>query len=160
MKLFDKLMTSSTDQKKRRQQQEQTVLFICVQNAARSQMAEGFFRKYVPRGFATLSAGTNPSGEINPLAVQVMREIGIDISNQKSKIITDDMIRNSSKIVNMGCIERKSCPTLFIYNLIDWDIEDPKGKSIDKVREIRDVIEERVRQLAADLLSDNTEIKL
>ena len=131
---------------------EKSVLFVCVENAARSQMAEGFFRKYAPRGYMTLGAGTRPVGEINPIAIQVMKEVGIDISKQKSKIITEDMIRNSAVRVNMGCMEKESCPTLFIYNLVEWGIEDPKGKSIEKVRQIRDVIEQRVTQLAADLL--------
>ena len=131
---------------------EKSVLFVCVENAARRQMAEGFFRKYAPRGYMTLSAGTRPVGEINPIAIQVMKEVGIDISKQKSKIITEDMIRNSAVRVNMGCMEKESCPTLFIYNLVEWGIEDPKGKSIEKVRQIRDVIEQRVTQLAADLL--------
>lgn len=99
----------------------------------------------------TLSAGTKPSGEINPLAVEVMKEVGIDISNQKSKEITEDMIRNSSKIVNMGCMDKDSCPTLFIQNLLDWNIEDPKDKQIEKVREIRDEIEQRVKELAAKI---------
>src|SRR5918993_765955 len=114
-------------------------------------MAEGFFRKYAPRGYSTLSAGTKPSGEINPLAIEVMKEVGIDISNQKSKEITEDMMRNSTKIVNMGCMDKSFCPTLFIPNLIDWGIEDPKGKSIEQVRGIRDDIEQRIRQLVTNL---------
>jgi protein-tyrosine-phosphatase len=84
-----------------------------------------------------------------------MKEAGIDISKQKSKEITEDMMRNSAQIVNMGCMEREkereSCPSLFIHNLIDWGIEDPKGKLIEKVREIRDEIERRVSELAAEL---------
>jgi protein-tyrosine-phosphatase len=130
-----------------------------VENAARRQMAEGFFRKYAPRGYMTLSAGTRPVGEINPIAIQVMKEVGIDISKQKSKIITEDMIRNSAVRVNMGCMDKESCPTLFIYNLLEWGIEDPKGKSIEKVREIRDDIEQRVRQLAANLVKGSPQIK-
>jgi protein-tyrosine-phosphatase len=80
-----------------------------------------------------------------------MKEVGIDISNQKSKDITEEMMRNSAIIVNMGCMERESCPTLFLHNLIDWNMEDPKGKSLEKVREIRDEIEQRVKELVADL---------
>src|ERR1051326_2839374 len=87
---------------------EKTFLFVCVENSGRSQMAEGLFRKYAPRGYAALSAGTKPSGQINPLAIQVMKEYDIDISNQKSKIITEDMIRNADLRVNMGCTDRKS----------------------------------------------------
>jgi arsenate reductase len=80
-----------------------------------------------------------------------MKEVGIDISHQKSKDITEDMMRNSTKIVNMGCMDKESCPTLFLNNVIDWNIEDPKGKSDDKVREIRDEIERRVKKLVSGL---------
>jgi arsenate reductase len=139
---------------------DQTVLFVCVENAGRSQMAEGFFRKYAPRGYMTLSAGTKPSGEINPLAIRVMKEVGIDISNQKSKDLTEDMMRNSTKIVNMGCMDNSFCPTLFIPHVIDWGIEDPKGKPIEKVREIRDEIDRKVRQLAAELAKDSIQANL
>ena len=140
--------------------EEKTVLFVCVENAGRSQIAEAFFRKYSPRGYMTISAGTRPAGEINPTAIQVMKEVGIDISKQKSKIITEDMIRNAPVRVNMGCMEKEACPTLFIHNLLEWGIEDPKGKSLERVREIRDDIEQRVRHLVADLVKSSSEIKL
>jgi arsenate reductase len=130
---------------------EKTILFVCVENAGRSQMAEGFFRKYAPSLYKGISAGTKPVSQINPLAVEVMKEVGIDISNQKSKDITEDMMRNSAYIVNMGCMEKESCPTLFLHNLVDWHVEDPKGKSIEKVREIRDEIEQRVKKLVGNL---------
>ena len=127
-------------------------MFVCVENAGRSQMAEGFFnQRYAPEGYRAISAGTRPVSQINPLAVQAMSEVGIDISNQKSKIITEDMIKSSEKSVNMGCMERTECPMLFINNVIDWGIEDPKGKPIGKVREIRDEIEIRVREIAQSL---------
>src|SRR5215467_9945485 len=131
--------------------QENSVLFVCVENAGRSQMAEGFFRKYLPEGYEPLSAGTRPTSSINPLAVEAMSEVGIDISKQRSKILTEDMIRKSTLRVNMGCVEKKFCPTLFIHNVIDWNIEDPKGKSIEKVREIRNVIESRVKELVSNI---------
>jgi arsenate reductase (thioredoxin) len=146
--------------KKERELHNKKVLFVCVENAGRSQMAEGFFRKYVPRGYTTLSAGTKPSGEINPLVIEVMKEVGINIGNQNSKDITEDMMRDSTKIVNMGCMDKSFCPTLFIPNVIDWGIEDPKGKSIEKVREIRDDIDTKVRQLAAELTKDNMQANL
>ena len=130
---------------------EKTILFVCVENAGRSQMAEGFFNKYAPKGNRTISAGTKPVAELNPLAVNAMKEVGIDISAQKSKYITEDMMRNSTKTVNMGCMDKESCPTLFLNNVIDWNIEDPKGKSVDKVREIRDEIERRVKELVSGL---------
>jgi arsenate reductase (thioredoxin) len=130
---------------------EITILFVCVENAGRSQMAEGFFNKFAPEGYKAISAGTKPVSQINPVAVDVMREVGIDISNQKSKDITEDMMRNSTKIVNMGCMEKGACPTLLLHNVVDWKTEDPKGKSIEKTREIRDQIEQRVMELVAAL---------
>lgn len=130
---------------------KKSVLFVCVQNAGRSQMAEGFFEKYAPKEYEAISAGTMPVSEINPIAVQAMSEVGVDISTQKSKEITEDMIRNSSKIVNMGCMDKESCPTLFLQNLLDWNIEDPKDKPIERVRSIRDEIEQRVKELVASI---------
>jgi protein-tyrosine-phosphatase len=104
--------------------QKNSVLFVCVENAGRSQMAEGFFRKYFPEGYEPLSAGTIPSSSINPVAIEVMREVGIYISNQKSKMLTEEMIRKSILRVNMGCVEKESCPTLFIHNVIDWNLRN------------------------------------
>jgi arsenate reductase (thioredoxin) len=127
------------------------MLFVCVENAGRSQMAEGFFRKYAPEGYEPLSAGTRPLSQINLLAIQVMNEIGLDISKQKSKDLTEDMMRNSDKIINMGCMDKNFCPTLFIPKVIDWGIEDPKDKPIEQVREIRDEIERRIKELATDI---------
>lgn len=122
---------------------EKAVLFVCVENAGRSQIAEGFFNsKYAPAGYKAISAGTRPALKLNPLVVQVMEEIGIDISKQKSKIITEDMIIFSVKAINMGCMDKSECPLLVMKNVIDWGIEDPKDKPIEKVREIRDEIRE------------------
>jgi protein-tyrosine-phosphatase len=145
--------------KSRKAAGEKTVLFVCVENAGRSQMAEAFFRKYAPIGYLAISAGTRPTGEINHVVIQVMKEVGIDISKQSSKVITEDMIRNADIRVSMGCMDKESCPTLFIHNLVEWGIEDPKGKSIEKVREIRDDIEQRARQLAAHLVKSSLQIK-
>jgi arsenate reductase len=136
---------------KSKTKQNQTILFVCVENAGRSQMAEGFFRKHAPEGFEPISAGTKPTSQVNPVVVQAMDEVGISISQQKPKDITEDMIRNSTKIVNMGCMDKSFCPTLFIPNLIDWGIEDPKGKPIEQIREIRNEIEQRVIHLVANL---------
>jgi arsenate reductase len=141
-----------SSKQKNEQKQDKVILFVCVENAGRSQMAEGFFnQRYAPKGYHAISAGTRPVSQINLLAVQVMNEVGVDISSQKSKIITEDMIRSSAKSVNMGCIERAECPLLFMNNVIDWGIEDPKGKSIEKVREIRDEIDRRVIEIAQSL---------
>lgn len=134
------------------------VLFVCVQNAGRSQMAEGFFKKYAPKNYGTISAGTVPTTQINPVAVEVMKEVVIDISKQKPKDLTRDMMRNATYIINMGCMDDKFCPALFIPKVIDWDIEDPKDKPIEKVREIRDEIEKRVLEMVK--ASENNEINL
>ena len=130
---------------------EKIILFVCVENAGRSQMAEGFFNKSPPEGYRAVSAGTKPVSQINPVVIDVMREVGIDISNQKSKEITEDMMRNSFKTVNMGCMDKESCPTIFLPNVIDWNLEDPKGKSFERVREIRDGIDQRVKELVASI---------
>jgi arsenate reductase len=130
---------------------KKTMLFVCVENVGRSQMAEGFFTKYAPEGYEPVSAGTKPVSQINPLTIQAMKEIGIDISKEKSKDLTEDMIRNSDKIINMGCMDKNFCPTLFIPKVIEWGIEDPKGKPIEKVRDIRDEIERRVKEVAAEI---------
>lgn len=127
------------------------ILFVCVENAGRSQMAEGFFRKYAPAGYEPYSAGTKPVGAINPLAIQAMRESGIDITTQTPKTITDSMIREAAKVINMGCMDRESCPALFVKDVLDWAIEDPKGKLLEDVRKIRDVIEKRVQELCKTL---------
>jgi len=126
------------------------ILFVCVENAGRSQMAEGFFRKYLPKGFEPISAGTKPSNKVNPIVIQVMKEVGIDISNQTPKSISNDMIKNS-KVVNMGCIDKASCPALFLENVEDWNIPDPKEKPIEQVREIRDQIEKKVIEFVSIL---------
>lgn len=114
-------------------------------------MAEGFFNKYAPEGYRGISAGTKPVSEINILAIEAMKEIGIDISNQKSREINEDMIRNSYKTVNMGCMDKDACPTLFLANVLDWHLEDPKNKPIEEIREIRDEVGRRVKELVASL---------
>lgn len=130
---------------------EKIILFVCVENAGRSQMAEGFFNKSSPEGYRAVSGGTKPVSQINPVVIDVMKEVGIDISNQKSKEITEDMMRNSFKTVNMGCMDKESCPTIFLPNVLDWNLEDPKGKSFERIREIRDEIDQRVKELVASI---------
>ena len=127
------------------------ILFVCVENAGRSQMAEGFFRKYAPKGYETISAGTKPTLAINPIAVEVMKEVGIDLSKQKPKVLTNEIIQDSVLNVNMGCMDKTECPAVFMKNSVDWNVEDPKGKSIEQVREIRDEIEKKVQQLCKNL---------
>ncbi len=125
------------------------VLFVCVENAGRSQMAEAFFRKFTENRFNVISAGTIPSKELNPIVVQVMKEIGIDMNNQNPKMLSESMISNSFKTVNMGCMDKESCPALFVKDVIDWNIPDPKEKTIEQIREIRDQIKTEVLNLIA-----------
>ena len=127
------------------------ILFVCVENAGRSQMAEAFFRKYSPKGYEPISAGTKPSSTINPVVVQAMKEVGIDLGSQTPKILTNEIITDSVLSVNMGCMDKTECPAVFMKDSVDWNIEDPKGKPIDKVREIRDDIEQKVRDLCKTL---------
>lgn len=145
MKFFGKYKTSSSNK------DAKTILFVCVENAGRSQIAEGFFKKYAPIRFKTVSAGTKPAYQLNPIVVEAMKEVGIDISKQKSKELTDEMIRESYNVVNMGCMDKNFCPTIFVPKVIEWNLKDPKGKSIEEVREIRDEIEKRIKELVSTL---------
>ena len=124
-----------------------TVLFVCVENAGRSQMAEAFFRKYAPDDYDATSAGTKHISEINPIAVKAMSQIGIDISKQKPKELSEDMIRNATKIINMGCMDKGFCPTCLSTKLKTGALKIPKGKPIEKVEEIRNEIESKVKRI-------------
>jgi arsenate reductase len=130
------------------------ILFVCVENAGRSQMAEAFFKKYAKNQFHVISAGTSPSSHLNPVVVLVMNELGIDLENQKPQLLSSSMIENSNKTVNMGCMDKESCPSLFVKDVDDWNIEDPKGKSIEDVRKIRDQIKNDVLNLLNSIESD------
>jgi len=130
------------------------VLFVCVENAGRSQMVEAFFKKYAKNQFNVISAGTSPSSHLNPIVVSVMNELGIDLENQKPQLLSSSMIENSNKTVNMGCMDKESCPSLFVKDVDDWNIEDPKGKSIEDVRKIRDQIKNDVLNLLNSIESD------
>jgi len=127
------------------------ILFVCVENAGRSQMAEAFFKKYAPKKFNVISAGTIPSSQLNPLSVKVMKEIGIDLDDQQPKLLSNNMIESSFKTINMGCMDKESCPSLFVKDVLDWNISDPKEKSIDEVRKIRDQIKTEVMSLIDSL---------
>jgi len=127
------------------------ILFVCVENAGRSQMAEAFFKKYLPSGFQPISAGTKPASRVNPIVVQVMKEIGIDIEDNSPQSISQQMIDEAEITVNMGCMDKESCPALFLKDVKDWQIQDPKGKSIEEVREIRDQIEQKVKDFIVNV---------
>ena len=125
------------------------ILFICKENAGRSQMAEGFARSLAPH-LDVISAGTEPSSELNPVVVQAMNEVGIDITRQKPKALTGKMIAESVP-VSMGCIDAKSCPAAFVRDMADWQITDPKDADIEQVRKIRDQVRGRVVSLIKEL---------
>lgn len=110
-------------------------------------MAEGFAKHYGNGKVEAMSAGTMPSDTVNPLVVQAMQEKGIDISKNKPKLIAPQMVREADMIIVMGCSAQGFCPAPMLNKVVDWGIEDPKGKSIEKVREIRDEIEKKVSAL-------------
>jgi arsenate reductase (thioredoxin) len=130
-------------------QNPNSILFVCVENAGRSQMAQAFAEKY---GLKASSAGTVPSSKINPMVVEVMKEKGLDLSKNVPRMLTPEMINQASLVVTMGCSVAEVCPKPMLAQmqkkLIDWNLEDPKGKSIDKVRKIRDEIEKLVAEIS------------
>ncbi len=125
------------------------ILFLCVHNAGRSQMAAGFARQIGGGNVIVHSAGSAPGERLHPAVVEAMREKGIDISNEAPKGLTDEMGRSADVIITMGCGE--ACPAYLGKRYLDWDLEDPAGKDVEGVRAIRDEIEARVRDLIAEL---------
>ena len=136
--------------------QMKKIMFVCVENAGRSQMAEAFAYKYGKDGFILSSAGNKPADKVNPAVVEAMKEVGIDISNNKPKLLTFQMAQDADLIVTMGCNDQGICPGPFFKPTIDWKLEDLKGKPIEKVREIRDKIEQLVKNLAEENFRSST----
>ncbi len=132
-----------------------TVLFVCVHNSGRSQMAEAFFNKLAGGKAQALSAGTQPAGEVNPVAVEAMKEAGINIAGSKPKLLTFDMVEKADRMITMGCgAEAEAvCPASFVKTE-DWALEDPKGKSLEQVRKIRDEIKERMTRLIQEIIPE------
>ena len=134
------------------------VIFVCVHNSGRSQMAEAFARKLGEGKIIAESAGTEPGGSLNPQAVAAMQEIGYDMSGHYPKLMTPEMVESADKVITMGCgvnlddIESGGavCPAVFVESE-DWGLEDPKGQPMEKVRVIRDQIKERVERLIREL---------
>jgi protein-tyrosine-phosphatase len=126
-----------------------TVLFICVHNAGRSQMAEAFFNKLSEGRHKGTSAGSNPADAVNPVVVEAMQEVGIDIGGNKPKKLSKEMILDADLAITMGCGE-DACPVV-PNELRDWDLEDPHGKPIETVRMIRDEIKLKVKALIKEL---------
>lgn len=122
-------------------------LFVCVENACRSQMAQGLLNAISTKAKAE-SAGTSPSGEINSMAILVMKERGIDVSSQYSKNLTSELVNQAYRVITMGCIDE--CPYTSPEKTIKWDIPDPKGKDKQFFIKVRDLIEEEIKQLLKD----------
>lgn len=127
-----------------------TVLFVCVHNAGRSQMAAGYLRALGGEGVEVLSAGSEPKEAINPVAVQAMAEEGIDIADATPTLLTTDAVRESDVVITMGCGD--ACPVFPGKRYEDWELEDPAGKDLETVRSIRDEIRTRVEALLGELL--------
>lgn len=127
-----------------------TVLFVCVHNAGRSQMAAGFMKELSRGKVEVLSAGSAPKDSINPIAVQAMAEVGIDIANNTPKILTTEAVQESDAVITMGCGD--TCPYFPGKRYEDWVLEDPAGKDIETVRRVRDEIKARVEELLSELL--------
>ena len=123
------------------------ILFICVGNSCRSQMAEGFARHYGGGAVDVKSAGTQPASEVASLAVEVMKEKGIDISGQKPEMLTMEMLHEADFVISMGCGVEESCPLPLRSDTEDWGLDDPVGQPIEVYRKIRDEIEKRVKTL-------------
>ncbi|MFI7531060.1 arsenate reductase ArsC [Nocardia salmonicida] len=127
-----------------------SVLFVCVHNAGRSQMAAGFLTHLAGDAVEVRSAGSAPAGTINPAAVAAMAELGIDIAGQTPKILTYDAVETSDVVITMGCGD--TCPVFPGVSYRDWVLEDPAGKDTESVRPIRDEIRSRVEALVAELV--------
>jgi protein-tyrosine-phosphatase len=127
------------------------VLFVCVHNAGRSQMARAFFNQIAQGKAVAISAGTQPANKVDPVVVEAMREVGVDISRQKPKMLTFKMLKSADRVITMGCNVAEACPASLVPTE-DWELDDPEGKPIEKVRQIRDDIEAKVGELARKLL--------
>lgn len=129
-----------------------SVLFVCVHNAGRSQMAAGFLAALAGDAIEVRSAGSAPADAVNPAAVEAMAEVGVDISTQNPKILTTDAVQASDVVITMGCGD--TCPIFPGKSYRDWILDDPAGKGVEAVRPIRDQIRHRVADLIAELLPE------
>ena len=129
-----------------------SVLFVCVHNAGRSQMAAGWLTHLAAGRIEVRSAGSEPADEINPVAVRAMAEVGIDIAAQQPKVLTTEAVRDSDVVVTMGCGD--TCPVFPGKRYEDWDLDDPAGQDLTVVRRVRDQIKHRIEHLVTELLDD------
>ena len=129
-----------------------TVLFVCVHNAGRSQMAAGWLGHLAGDAVEVRSAGSAPEDSVNPAAVQAMAEVGVDISGETPKVLTPEAVQDSDVVITMGCGD--ACPVFPGKRYLDWELADPAGQDVDAVRLIRDDIDQRVRALLAELVPE------
>jgi arsenate reductase len=134
--------------------QRPSVLFVCVHNAGRSQMAAGWLRSLAGDAVEVRSAGSLPGDRVNPAAIEAMAEVGIDISDQRPKVLTTDAVEASDVVITMGCGD--VCPVFPGKRYLDWQLDDPAGKGVESVRPIRDEIERRIRTLLTELKVPST----
>ena len=127
-----------------------TVLFVCVHNAGRSQIAAGYLRHLAGERIEVLSAGSEPADQINPVAIEVMAEEGVDIASEQPKVLTADAVQDSDVVITMGCGD--ACPFYPGKRYVDWKLDDPAGQDVEAVRVIRDEIRARVVDLVKDIL--------
>ncbi|MER5435063.1 arsenate reductase ArsC [Streptomyces sp. NPDC002588] len=130
--------------------QRPSVLFVCVHNAGRSQMAAAFLTHLAGEEVEVRSAGSAPADAVNPAVVDAMKEVGIDISAETPKVLTAEAVRASDVVITMGCGD--TCPVFPGKRYLDWQLDDPAGQGVDAVRPIRDEIERRIRALVGDLI--------
>ena len=128
-----------------------SVLFVCIHNAGRSQMAAGYLRHLAGDRIEVRSAGSMPADQINPIAVEAMREEGIDITAEQPKVLTPEAVQASDVVITMGCGD--TCPFFPGTRYLDWELEDPAGRSLEEVRPIREEIKARVGALVDELLA-------
>lgn len=126
-----------------------TVLFVCLHNAGRSQMSRALFDRAAGGRHTALSAGTTPGAQVHPEVLEVMAELGIDLSDRKPQLLTRELAEQADVVVTMGCGDE--CPFIPGKRYVDWDLPDPKGRPIDEVRRTRDDIARRAVQLVSDL---------
>ncbi|MEU3514725.1 arsenate reductase ArsC [Streptomyces sp. NPDC006654] len=132
------------------------VLFVCVHNAGRSQMAAAFLTHFAGEKVEVRSAGSVPADAVNPAVVEAMHEVGIDISAETPKILTAEAVQASDVVITMGCGD--TCPVFPGKRYLDWQLDDPAGQGVDAVRPIRDEIERRIRGLIGDVLGSDVEV--
>jgi arsenate reductase len=123
-----------------------TVLFVCKQNAGRSQMSQALFERATAGAHRSLSAGTSPAAQVHPEVVEVMRELGIDLAGRTPRLLTAELAEQADVVVTMGCGDQ--CPYIPGKRYIDWELPDPAGQPLERVRRLREEIAERTRQLA------------